>query len=303
MAVAAAMEAAGTPVAVPTIAGLPGPVVPLDRSFRYGPVKLTILDRQVIADRTSSGVECSQLLSQVNLALRLKIENTAPHPYELDLGDLRLTDAQRQPLRNLSEGTFAAASGGVTGLQMDLEPNASLEAVICATFDPTADPAAHFVAVGTGDEARIQVPLAQEGPSELGVYLESPLAKTITFKGAEITFSKAILTSGVWDNLSTGQAENGMLWLLLPTDVKNNSGTYLFIEDGEVRLEVGDQVLEPQLDTQETYQAAPYGLEEGLTAKGSLLFAVPENAGEAVLRLKSSSPEQDITVPIALPAR
>ena len=42
----AAAEAAGTPIPQAASPDLPGPVVKLSRAFRYGPVKLTILDRQ-----------------------------------------------------------------------------------------------------------------------------------------------------------------------------------------------------------------------------------------------------------------
>jgi len=292
--------AASTLAPQPTASNLPGPRVALNRTFRYGPLNVTIVDRQLVGQKTPEGETCLST-SQTNLALRLKIANTVARPVESTLR-IFLTDATGQQLDKIAPafGMFFAPGGVNAALKLDSK--ATVEQTMCTSFRNAGDPNAAYLTIGENDEERVRVPLAEQGPAALGVYVELPLNQAITFKTADLKFTQVILASGVWNPFGNGLPKTGKLWLQILTSIKNNGKAMLFIEKGEFVLEVNGQELAPEFNATKEYTIFQSGLGAGLSAQGSLLFAIPADAKEAVLHARPRGTKDDMQVKITLPA-
>jgi hypothetical protein len=62
----------------------------------------------------------------------------------------------------------------------------TMEHTICTSFPKVGDPNDAFLTLGENDEERVRVPLAEQGPPEIGIYAETPLDQTVKFKTADL---------------------------------------------------------------------------------------------------------------------
>jgi hypothetical protein len=290
------------PEATATTLLLPGPEVNFSRKFRYASLEFTLLGWQMIGDTTPEGISCESLFGNVHLAMRVHVANSADRSFTLSSSLLQVVDASNRPLPVLSEGAVFPASAGEFG-HLEVPGRTQVEEVLCTEVRPEVDPATLTLVLGDVDHVQVRVPLSPEGPEDLGGYLEGPLDQTISFKGAEITLPKVIVTMGVWSNIEP-QAKIGHRWLIIPTQVNNTGSPNLFIEENEIVLEIGDRVLGRELAFYDMYQPAPYGLKQGLTADGALLFLIPEDTQQATLHFKAlrDGYTDAVLVPLDLPA-
>jgi hypothetical protein len=254
---------------------LPGPEVKFTRKFHYASLDLSLLGWQMIGETTPEGISCESFMN-VHLAMRVQIVNAADKAYTLYSNALQVVDANNQPASFLWEGAVFPASTGLSG-DLEVPGKGEVEEVLCTDISPDVDPASLTLVLGDANHVQVRVPLSPEGSEDLGGSIEAPLNQTISFKGAEISLPKVIVTTGVWTKTGIeGQAETGKRWLVIPTQVNNTGNPNLFIEDNEITLKIDDQVLGRELTFYEAYQAAPTGLAQGLTAQGALLFQIPE---------------------------
>lgn len=293
------------PAATATPLPLPGPEVDVNRTFRYGSLDLTLLGWQLIGDTTSDGATCDVSFSNAHLAMRVHIVNTVEQAFTLNTHDLKVVDANNQPLNSLTQGIVRPANSSIIASDLEIPGKADREQVFCTPFNLDADPATMIWTWGNPNRAQVHVPLDPNGPADLGGYAEMPLDEQVFFKGAEITLSKAALTMGTWAQMSHQvQPEAGHRWLIVYVHVHNKESRNLFIETNEITLQVGNNVLGRQLPFLDMYRPGPYGMLQGLTAEGSLLFQVPEGTQQANLHFKAMGGnfDDDVLVPLDLSA-
>jgi hypothetical protein len=290
------------PEATATTLLLPGPEVNFSRKFHYASLEFTLLGWQMIGDTTPEGISCESLFGDVHLAMRVHVANSADRSFTLSSSLLQVVDASNRPLPVLSEGAVFPTSAGEFG-HLEVPVKAQVEEILCTDIRPEVDPATLTLVLGDVDYVQVRIPLSPEGPEDLGGFVEGPLNQTVSFKGAEITLPKVIVTTGVWSNIQP-QAKIGHRWLIIPTQVNNTGSPNLFIEENEIVLEIGDRVLGRELAFYDMYQPAPYGLKQGLTADGALLFLIPEDTQQATLHFKAlrDGYTDDVLVPLNLPA-
>lgn len=278
---------------------LPGPEVAVGRAFHYASLDGTIVSWQLIDPST---LTTCLTLHDVAVSVRLHFENTADATYDLESSEMafHMASTNEELERRTGEGYSTSRGYSET---IEVPPGKAVDETLCAGIPDDMDPATLTLALGSSEQVQLQLPLDANATAEPGSYAESPLNKTITFKDASFTLPTVIATTGVWgDRSGGGQAKAGTRWVLIPTEVDNTANPHLFVESNEIKLEVDGQKLGQEMAFKEQYQAAPYGLEQGLSARGAMLFAVPESATSATLHFSdSSSSGSDVQVPITLP--
>jgi hypothetical protein len=287
------------PTAAPSGQVTASPEVKFTRKFRLGSLNGTLLGWQSVP---GDGVTCPTITDRA-LALRVKLENAAAKEYWIQDGTASVLGPDDKPASTLYDGkVYMGKGGGESALQVP--PSETQETIFCTGLTEKDDPGKMTLVLGDKNFTQVRVPLAQNGPADVGGYTEAKLGKTFTFKGADFSLPTLILTTGVWsDQSGSGQANVGKEWLLLPTQVNNANNPNLFVEPTDPSLEVDGQTLTPALGFLEMYQAAPYGLVKGKTGQGALLFEIPLETKQVTLHLKSSDGtyKDDVSVNFALP--
>lgn len=287
------------PTVAPSGKITPAAKVTFTRKFHFGSLNGTLLGWQIVP---GDGVTCATINDE-NLALDVKLENTAPADYSISGDYIKVLDADGTAPDTLAQGSMGTGQGGSES-GVTVPADGTLEQVWCTGLSEKDDPNKLSLVLGAQEVQQVRVPLAPQGPADMGGYVEMAFNKNITFKDAAFTLPKIILTTGVWsDQGDMGQVENGKLWLLIPTQVNNLKNPNLFVEQTDIMLDVEGQTIAPALSFSKYYQAAPYGLQKGLTAEGAILFAIPKETQQATLHFKSgdSTYPDDVSVPLTIP--
>lgn len=267
-------------------ADLPGPEMPINKTFRYASLEGTLVSWQLIDPAT---VDTCLTVADQAVSLRLHLQNSVDASYVLVSGDLALHLGAADQVLERRTGEGLSTSKGY-GEDIAVGAGKAVDEVLCAGLPDDADPQGLTLVLGDDNHAQVRLPLVGAAAAEGSSYAEAALGQSVTFKDARFTLSKVIVSSGVWGDASGGgQAKAGTRWVLLPTEVDNTANPNLFIEPNEITLDVDGQKLGQEMAFQKIYQAAPYGLQQGLTARGALLFAVPDDAAHATLHFTDST--------------
>lgn len=277
----------------------PSPAVAVGRTFRFGSLNGTLVSWQIVP---GDGKTCPTVTPK-NVAVQLRLENTAAKEFSLRTETVKIFGPDDVPADTIYQGSVGMGDGGAATV-FDVPGGKTVDTVLC-TGIRKEDADQMTLVLGDKELLQTRVPLSASGTKDLGGYATVPFTKSFTFKGSTITVSQVILTIGIWsDQGGQGQAAAGKQWLLLPTQVDNASNPNLFIEKGEITLDADGQTLQPALDFNSMYQAAPYGLAKGQQATGAILFEIPQDTKQATLHLKSgdSTYADDVSVLLTLPA-
>lgn len=286
------------PTVAPSGKITPAPQVNFTRKFHFASLNGTITGWQIVP---GDGVTC-QTISAVNLVMRVTLENTAAANYSLSSDYIKILGPDDKPSDTIYQGSVYMGKGGSETV-LEVPASSTLDQTFCTGITLKDDPNKMTLVLGDKEYVQTRVPLAANGPADLGGYVETPLNKTFTFKTAKFTLPKIIVTTGIWSNQGgDGQPGIGNVWLLLPTQVDNPTNPNLFLEPTEITLQADGQTLAPAQDSNKFYQAAPYGLSKGLTAQGALLFEIPQTTKQVTLHLKStdSTYPDDVSVPLTV---
>lgn len=293
----AAIQNPSTPVPAAD-AATPRPEVELVRKFRFASLNGTLLGWQV---RGNDGELC-QSVSDLYIAMKVKLENTASKPYILRGELIHLVDKNAAAPDTLGGGDVFFGKEGQGNL--DIPAESAVETTLCADLAADDEADAMTLVLGYKEAEQSKVPLAANGPADLGGLVTAPLGKTVKFKGAEFVMPQEIVTTGVWSDQDTeGQSHQGKEWLLIPTEVNVTEAANLFVEENEISLDVAGQTVPRALSFAAMYQPAPYGLEKGKSGKGALLFEIPLGTHQATLHFKALKDgfTDDVSVPLTLP--
>ncbi len=287
---------ANPPTRAPNTKITPSPMVNVTRKFHLGSLNGTLLDWQIVP---GDGATCPTITDR-NLALHIKLENTANKEYWIAQDMAYVFGPDDKPAPTIYDGSVGMGkSGAETALQ--IPASSSLDEIFCTGLTAGDDPNQMTLVLGSKGYVQVRVPLSQDGPADLGGYIETKTDKTFTYKGAAFSLPAIVVTTGVWsDQSGSGQTNPGKVWLLVKTQVTNQNNPNLFIENGEVSLDANGASIAPALDFAEMYQAAPYGLEQGKNAQGALLFEIPQDTKQVTLALKSSDSKYPDAVSVTL---
>lgn len=287
------------PTAAPEGKVTPSASVSLNRAFRIGSVNGTLVSYQLVP---GDGNTCPTITPR-NLVLNVQLENTAVKDYWLTADMLKILGPDDKASTTIYNGSVGTGRGGSETTLM-IPASSKIETTFCTGLTVDDDPAKFSLVLGNSEFRQVRVPFAADAAVQGSAYVQSALDKKFTYKGAEFTLPAVIVTSGVWsDQSGAGQAHNDSVWLLLPTQVNNQNNPNLFVEKGEVNLDADGKKLAPSYDFVKMYQPAPYGLAQGKTGQGALLFEIPQTASKVVLHFKSGDSKfpGDVTIPIDIP--